>query len=467
MTARARGSTRHRLAATLAHPMASARRVGEQHATTSGWAAFTAAAFLAFGHAGLVAGLALWAVHLFWRPSPEVVAVWAGLVLGLAGLAWLAAGVPGPPDVYVITRREVPSLLAVIGSVALVVAAWRSVTGGRVDHDLERSVTHAGDLPRYLATPVRRDRPVAPALLEAVAVVVVVVASTLPSGEAPLQLVDRWLGDATWFAVPALVFAAGLRASHDALPRGWTRRRLEGLLAPYLLVSVLAIGLGAWSDVFPPVANPVTDLLLGATFAPYHLVLTLVLLTLVSPALTRLRGTAAVVVLAVAVIAQAFVRLWPAPTSWQLRNPLLWLAFYLAGILVWRHRDRLDRWSGTWPGVLLAWSLALAVVLVLPSTAPARDLATLVAAWLLVTALWLLGRSTVVLPRAAWGLSGSAYLVYLAHVPFVIVVTGADGTPAPSLRTIAGWTIGLIGALSVIVIGRHVRGGRVRGVRGE
>jgi hypothetical protein len=455
------------LVAALTRRVASARRVAEQHATTSGWAAFTAAAFLAFGHAGLVAGLALWAVHLHWRPSPEVVAVWAGLVLVLAGLAWLVAGVPDPPDVYVVTRRDVPSLLAVVGSVALVVAAWRSVPGGRVEVDLDQSVLGAGDLPRYLAAPVRRDGPAAPALLEAVAIVVVVGASTLPSGDAPLRLVDRWLGDATWFAVPALVFAAGLRASRHTLPRGWTRRRLEGLLAPYLLISVLAIALGAWSDVFPPVANPVTDLLLGATFPEYHLVLTLVLLTLVSPALVRLRGTAGVLVLAVAVIAQAVVRLWPAPEAWQLRNPLLWLAFYHAGVLVWRHRDRLDRWSGAWPGVLLAWSLALVVVLVLPSPAPARDLATLVAAWLMVAALWLLGRSTTVLPRAAWGLSRSAYLVYLAHVPFVLVVTGADGTPAPSLRTIAGWTIGLIGALSVIVIGRHVRGGGVRGVRGE
>jgi hypothetical protein len=455
------------LVATLVHPVASVRRVAQRHPTTSGWAAFTAAAFLALGHAGLVAGLALWAVHLHWRPRPEDVAVWAGVVLGLAGLAWLVAGVPDVQDVYAVTRREVPSLLAVIGSVALVVAAWRSVTRGRVDHDLDRSVWHAADLPRYEVTPVRRDGPVTPALLEAVAIVVVVGASTLPSGDAPLRLVDRWLADATWFAVPALVFAAGLRASRYALPRGWTRRRLEGLLAPYLLVSVLAVGLGAWSDVFPPVTNPVTDLLLGATFAQYHLVLTLVALTLVSPALVRLRSPTAAVVLAAAVIAQAVVRLWPAPTSWQLRNPLLWLAFYLAGVLVWRHRGRLDRWSHAWPAVLLAWSLTLAVVLVLPSTGPARDLATLVAAWLVVAALWLLGRSTIMLPRAAWGLARNAYLVYLAHVPFVIAVTGADGAPAPSLLTIAGWTIGLIGALSVIVIGHHVRGGRARGVRSE
>ena len=149
--------------------VASARRVAEQHATTSGWVAFVAAAFLALGHAGLVAGLALWAVHLHWRPPPEVVAVWAGLVLALAGLTWLVAGVPGPADVYAVTRRDVPSLLAVIGSVALVVAAWRSVTGGRVDHDLDRSVTRAGELPRSLTAPVHRDRPVAPTLLEAVA----------------------------------------------------------------------------------------------------------------------------------------------------------------------------------------------------------------------------------------------------------------------------------------------------------
>lgn len=438
-----------------------ARTSWDRHATTTGWAAFTTASYVAFGFAGLVGGLVMWAVHLRWNPGPDVVAVGSGLVLALAGVTWLGAGVPEPPDVYAVTQRDVPSLLAVIGVVGLVVAAWRGaardMTGPR--RDLDHAVTRAGHLLRHAVRPLERaDAPVTPALLEAVAITVVVGAHTLPSVLGPTDLVDRWLADAVWFAVPALVFAAGQRAARHQGTPGWTRRRLEGLLVPYVLVSVLAIGLRSWSDAFPPIEDPIADLLLGATLAPYHLVLTLLVLTLVTPWLLRLRGVPAVVVLAASVLAQAGTQAFAEPEFWRLRNPLLWLGFYMAGVLAWRQRARVGRWSVAWPGVMFAWSLAVTVVLVLPSAAAGRDLATLAAAWLMVAALELLGGSLAKLPRVVWGIAGNAYLLYLLHVPFVVAVTGAAGTPAPSVRTFAGWSIGLAGATSVVIIARHATG---------
>lgn len=457
MTARGHGAGPFRVRAAGKALAVTARRAWEaRHHATPRWAALNVLVFVAFGHAGLIAGLILWATHLRWDPAPAVVGVGAAASLAVAGLTWLMAGVPELGDVYLVTQRDVPSLLAVIGVVGLATAAWRGATAAG-SPALDEPVARIGSFVRSLATAVRRPHRLPEiALLRSVALVVVVGVHALPDGTASTSgLSEQWITDAAFFAVPALVFAAGQLAARNPLPRGGIRRRLEGLLGPYLALSVVAIGLRTWSDAFPPIESPAADLLVGATFSPYHLVLTLVLMTVATPVLLRLRGAMASGALVIAVVAQAAVQVWGGPFFWRLRNPLLWLAFYLAGILAWRHRDRLGRWTGAWPGLFLFWSIATAAVLVVPEHTARRDLVTLGAAWLMVATLWLAGRSVKRLPRAGWGIGRVAYLLYLAHVPFVIVVTGPAGAPVPSLRAAAGWIIGLIGALSVIVIRRR------------
>lgn len=437
-----------------------ARAWRERHATMLGWAAFTLAAFLAMGQAGLIAGLVLWAVHLHWEPPPPLVALGAAATLAAAGLAWLIEGVPELPDAHLVAHRSVPSLIAVIGVAGLVVAAWRATTTDTASADLARVAAQGGQLLRALARPVvRADRLPEVALMRSLAIVTVVWIHALPPEFDTARLpIDRWLGDVTRFAVPVFVFAAGYLAARHPLPAGWTRRRLGRLVLPYLLASVVAFGLRTWSSTLEPVSDPVTDLLLGATLGPYYFVLALVMLTLATPALLRLRGSASLVALVVALAAQMVAEVVGGALFWRVRNPLLWLAFYVGGILAWRHRGRLRRVSAMWPVLLLAWSLVATTLVVVPEDSVARDVLVVVGAWLMLGTLWLAGHTLTRLPRAAWWVDGATYPIYLYHLPFVIVVVGAFGSSILSMTTVIGWALGLIGAMSVIVIVRHVLG---------
>lgn len=429
------------------------------------WGAATAVAFLAFGHAGLVAGLVLWAVHLCWGPSPTDLAMGAGAVLAVAGLAWLVGGVPEPSDVYRVSQRDTPSLLAIIGLVTLAVAGWR---GSRREDpaptpDLDLPVARAATLVRRgLTTSIARrgDLPEV-ALLRSVAVVTAVWLHTLTdAGSGTGAITERWLHDVGGFAVPALVFAAGHAAAVDARTAGWTRRTLGHLVVPYLVVSVIGIGLGFWSGAFPRSEDPAFDLLTAATFEPYHLVFALVAMVVLTPVLLRLQGRAAIVVLLTTGVAQVAVVLLQTDAFWRVRNPLLWIAFHLAGMVVRRHREQLARWAPLWPIALLGWSVAATAVLVLPPSAGSRRLVALVATWLLLATLWGAGRNLAGLPRVVWWMSDSAYPIYLYHVLFAVVVVGLPGATVTSVDAGIGWAVTLIGAVSVVVVGRHVLGRR-------
>jgi peptidoglycan/LPS O-acetylase OafA/YrhL len=431
---------------------------------TVGWVAFVSVAFLAFGHAGLFAGVVLWAVQLRWDPPASLVALGAAVALAAAGLTWLVAGVPDLETVYVVSRRAVPSLFAVVGVMGLATAAWRGGTSAAPapDLDLARAVTQGRGLVRELLTPSRRrERLPEAALMRSLAIVIVVWIHALPPEFEVTRIpFDRWLGDVTRFAVPTFVFVSGYLVARHALPAGWTRTRLERLVTPYLVASFVAIGLRSWSDGFPPIENPLMDLLLGATFGPYYFVFALVTLTLVTPPLLRLRGNAAMVALTGAVAAQVVVELVGGPIFWRVRNPLLWLAFYLGGIVTWRHRERLGAWASAWPFALFAWALVALALVVVPDGTPTRDLLTLAATWLMLATLWLAGRAATELPAAAWWIDGATYPIYLYHLPFVLVVAGPFGSSVLSLGAVVGWAVGLIGAMSVILIGRHLLRGR-------
>lgn len=427
------------------------------------WGAASALAFLAFGHAGLIAGLVLWAIHLRWDPAPTDLAAGAAAVLGVAGLTWLASGVPQPPDVYRVSQRGLPSLLAIVGVVALAVAAWQG--SRRADpapsRDIDPFVARAVGLVRRALTVslVRHGDLPETALLRSVALLTVVWLHTLADGDSG-SVAQRWLHDVGGFTVPAFVFTAGYLAAVDARAPGWTRRTLGRLVVPYLVVSLVAFALGSWSDAFPRSDNPAFDLLTAAAFEPYHLVLALVSMVVITPVLLRLHGRAAFVGLVVAGIAQTAVVLLHSDAFWRVRNPLLWVAFHLAGMVVRRHREQLTGWSGRWPVTLLAWSVVATAVLALPESSGSRRLVALLATWLLLATVWAAGRGAEGLPRVAWWLSGSAYSVYLYHVLFAVVVVGPSGVALPSVDAGIGWAVALIGAMSVVVIGRHLLGRR-------
>ena len=428
-----------------------------------GWLVFTVAALLMFGANGLLGAVVLWAVHVATDPPPPLVAAAAAVTLAVAGVTWFASGVPALEDVFVVARRPVPSLFAVVGVLALVTAAWRaSGPGDGPTIDLADAARHG----RQVVTTLARSQiptgqlPEVATLRSLALVTVVLIHALSPELDPDRSAIDRWLGDVTRAAVPAFVFASGYLAARHPLPEGWRRRRLERLLVPYLVASGIALVLRASSDAFPPLETPVADLLLGATFGPYYFVFVLIVLTLVAPPLLRLQGRRMVLALALAVVAQVGVEVLGGPLFWRVRNPLLWLAFYLAGVVAWRERDRLLPWTVRWPALLLVWSVLAVGVAVTPDDTVPRDLLTLTAAWTMLAVLWSVGRRAHALPAVAWWMDARTYPLYLYHLPFVLVVAGPYGSTALSLGFIAGWAAGLIGAASVMVVGRHLLGRR-------
>lgn len=430
-----------------------------QDPSLSGWVAFVVAAFLAFGSAGMIAALMLWALRIQWHPASPLVAMAGLAALTLSGLSWLLGGVPDVDILHVAPARPVASLLAVIGVLAVLVAVWGDRDGATTP-DLRVQVGHVGAAVRHLLTPVERPgRMPETALMRSVAILVVVWLHALPTEFGAIGLPgDRWVADVAGFAVPTLVFVAGYLVGRHAPAPGWTRRRLEHLLLPYLVASAVAIGLRWWSDAFPPLDAPLLDLATGATFGPYYLVLVLVALTLVTLPLRRLEGRLAGVVLGLAVVAQVAVEVMGDSLFWRVRNPLLWLAFYLAGMVVSRHRARLAAHAPMWPTVLLGWSVLATVLLAVPDASAARGVLTIAAAWMMIAVLWLAGCASRRRPPVAWWLDRTAYPLYLFHVPFVLVVAGPFGTSAMALGSLAGGAVGLIGAASALVVGRHVLG---------
>jgi peptidoglycan/LPS O-acetylase OafA/YrhL len=443
-----------------AHPPSPRRRRNPD----LGWLAFTVAAFVLLGANGLIGALVLWAVHVAADPPPPLVAAAAAVTLAVAGVTWFASGVPALEDVFAAARRPVASLVAVVGVLALVTAAWRA--SGPADGpvvDLDDAARRGRQAVTALVQPrvMRAGRLPEVATMRSLALVTVVLIHALPPEfGADRSAIDRWLGDVTRAAVPAFVFASGYLAARHPLPEGWRRRRLERLVVPYLVASGIALVLRASSDAFPPLETPIADLLLGATFGPYYFVFLLVVLTVVAPPLLRLQGRRLLLALVVAVVAQVGVEVLGGPLFWRVRNPLLWLAFYLAGVVAWRARDRLLPWTVWWPALLLVWSVLAAGIAVLPDDTVPRDLLTLAAAWTMLAVLWSVGRRAHALPAVAWWIDARTYPLYLYHLPFVLVVAGPYGSTALSLGAVAGWAAGLIGAASVIVVGRHLLGPR-------
>ncbi len=432
------------------------------------WVAACLVAWLLLGGAGLVAMLAAWALHIAVDPAPRLVATLGIGTLVVAALAWLAGGLAVLDEVYTISQRWVASRFAVAGVVLLAVAAWRAGPRERLARDLGAGAADLRRLGRRLT------RPTAPvgrapevALLRAVAIVVVVAIHVIPAEFATGRTdLDRWLGDVSRFAVPAFFLATGHLAARRPPGDGWIPRRLRRLLPPYLVAAAVAIALGWTSSAFPVVARPLRAVLLGAAFGPHYFVFVLLLLTPLVPWLVRLRGRWLLLAVAATAIVEAALATTDASLFWQLRNPLSWLAFLVAGIATWEYRHRLARWQRAWPGVALAWAVVAVALVVVADDTTARELLTSAGIWLALGTCWLAGLERRTLPRVAWWLDEATYALYLHHLPFAIALTSAIGAPSLSVSAPAALGSSLIGACSVVVVARHLLGARSRLVVG-
>ncbi|MBI1816107.1 MAG: acyltransferase [Deltaproteobacteria bacterium] len=300
----------------------------------------------------------------------------------------------------------------------------------------------------------------------------------------------------TRFAVPAFLFASGFLAFSPArVDFSHHRARVTRILVPYLVASAIAIA-GRWLVLGPLPLNQIAkDLLTGDAVGVYYFMMPLIVATLLSWPLARVPG-AMTPVLAVLVATAwlcergtiAFSDSSPLDAYfWNLRNPLRWLGYFVAGcwaaqhvawIVTVRRGPRIIASLGLL-GTAVVLSLALAYP---PGTSWQSwqswqswiDRATLEYAviYASVLGLFLLAMDWPEQPIVRW-LSDATYPIYLYHFFFIAGFRyGCRDTLHQqwglSNRVVDSITfvVGAAGALAVVYLGRRAFGRAARIVIG-
>jgi surface polysaccharide O-acyltransferase-like enzyme len=308
-------------------------------------------------------------------------------------------------------------------------------------------------------------------LAKAVGIVaVVLIHSMRPFFSSDVSRVELWLASATQFAVPAFLAASGvLHASAERVPAALTRARLRRLLLPYLVASVLAeLYRAAFDGRALGASAALEDVLLASAFGPFYYVLHAVLFVLAAPLLARLPRRALLAVTLVALAAQwVSWTFWLLPFFWLVRNPLHWLAFFLAGWwLRLQEAEVAPRLARSRATACLVFGAATAVALAL-AAAGGPVWRTGALGWLTVAFTLLLilaaGVRRETPHRTIRFLSDSTYTIYLFHLFFVYpvqrLVPAAPGAFDP-LALGAPWLAGLAGPLVLAALGRTLLGGQ-------
>ena len=144
-------------------------------------------------------------------------------------------------------------------------------------------------------------------LAKAVGIVaVVLIHSMRPYFDVEVSSVEKWLGSATKFAVPAFLAASGvLYGTLERVRSEVTRARLRRLLVPYLFASVAAQLFWVAFDSRTLVASEVLrDFVFASSFSPFYYVLQALLFVLAVPVLAQLRTRTLMAVTFVAIVGQ-------------------------------------------------------------------------------------------------------------------------------------------------------------------
>ncbi len=314
--------------------------------------------------------------------------------------------------------------------------------------------------------------------LKAAGIVAVILIHSMRAELAPsISPLEVWLGHVTRFGVPAFLFASGvLYATRSRVRAGTTGRRLRRILVPYTMASLLAQGWHHGVGLPTTTGSPVTDLLLGASFAPYYYVLEITVLVLVTPLFGRLGG-GALAGLAVLLPAQWFFAAAVAPDAvhpfWQIRNPLLWWGYFAAGWVVREHHAAIVAWIAPRSRAFVATSGAIVAALAIASGADGPQIAVRSAAWLNVYAilatLFAATCNRSHSPAPVRYLSDATYAIYLLHLFFVYsVARHLHMEPGRAdlvvMGTLSG--AGLLGSLAVVAVTRRLLGPRSRDLIG-
>lgn len=405
------------------------------------WAGILVAAWVLGGIVSALGALAIAAWIAAGHPDRRRVAALAALAVGLTAVAWLLHGTPQADQVGILaTPRpavDVPAMLALTWMVLAAILPGRWLPAG----DPTRAIP---DVPVTDWPEVHRAR--------AVAIVVVVLIHALPFLPPTVQYLDWWFADITRFAVPTLLLLSGYLVPDRRLGRPWLERRAQRVLGPYLVASVVVL---VASQVLPLVEpRPVLrSLLLADALGPFYYVFVLAVLIAFTPLLRRLGVRA----LALATLLGAAVSFWAdlqplSELSLFARQhlPVLWAGYYLAGMLLRRHRQRLvdlaDRLVV--PSLWVA-TIAAVFVGVAPFGSGPRRAVTSILVWVLMALLMATAtsRRAVPLGRTTRLLSVRSYPLYLYHVP---VVAGLAGTFGASVLTLRPWVTWITSILFVL-----------------
>jgi surface polysaccharide O-acyltransferase-like enzyme len=289
--------------------------------------------------------------------------------------------------------------------------------------------------------------------------------------------VELWIGRVTRFAVPAFLLSSGfLYASRSHVPWATTARRLRRILGPYLVASLAAQVFQLVQGAPRSAGQMLRDLLLANSFGPYYYVLIALLVVLLAPLLARVgsRALAAILLLTVAsqwVLESALLGF--APFFWHLRNPLLWIGYFVCGWVVRLHEAQIRGWLVPHRSAVLAASAGSVVLLALVGAQALPVLQSQTLSWLGIYA------TLALLLAASFGrraegdilkeLSEGSYAIYLFHLFFVLPARGLT-MPAPGafepLAVLVPWAAGIVGPLLLIALARRALGARSRALIG-
>lgn len=414
------------------------------------------AAVLVWAILGFVAGAAAIGVVLWerWGRGTRTRAVaLAALLVVVTAAGWLVGGVPAPFEIGVFVSLGGRDWIDMVAR-----AAIGTFLGALMLPD--RSASTAD---RPSAAPSERPELDEVDRLRALAIVTVLLIHGLPLRVPPQAFLDHWLGDATRFSVATLIFLSGWLLPQRAVGIAWLRRRLLRILPPYLLASVLMLAVSRVSPIVEP--RPIVrSLLTASAVGPYYYVAVLVVLTLATPLLLRLRRRTLWVLLGAAAIATVGIELADLSLVAHNYQPMTWLGYYLAGHLLRPHREQLRSLPDRGRAALVAGAAVVVAALAFaPPGTDLRRLVTVIGMWAVLAALLVMALAVRTEPHAlVRRTSRQSYLIYLYHPPLVAAVAGAFGSSILSLRPVSATAIALVlclatGALATAVWGDTAR----------
>jgi surface polysaccharide O-acyltransferase-like enzyme len=315
-------------------------------------------------------------------------------------------------------------------------------------------------------------------LLKAVGIVAVVLIHSVRSPFIPgASDAELWIGRVTRFAVPAFLLSSGLLyASRSPVPWPTTARRLRRILGPYLFASLVAQGFEWFRGTPRSVEQFLHDLLLASSFGPYYYVWIACLAVLAAPLLARAGPAALGGILLVTVASQWLLEsmlVGPLPFFWHLRNPLLWMGYFVCGWALRLHQQRVRGWLDAQRSAALAGSAGAVVLLALAGAQPLPVFQAQTLSWLGIYATLALLLAASFGRRGGGGilkeLSEGSYAIYLFHLLFVLPARDLT-VPAPGRleppAVLVPWAAGIAGSMLLIALARRVLGDRSRTVIG-